>query len=145
MDFKFKSLRLKCFLLLLLFSGLAGAQNNLAFSRVLLLTATDTVPAGRVWKVESVLQGTSSAWQTVTSGTNSYFSVCGFLVNGVYTSAINYYRWYSTTTTGNGTAQSATSAGFQGTSLPLWLPAGTAIAPATNANGVSVIEYYITP
>jgi hypothetical protein len=134
-----------CLLLFIFHCQICNSQNNLSFSRVILLTDTATVPNGKVWKVESILQGTSSSWQTVTSGNNSYFSICGFIINGQYNSAINYYRLFSNYSGGNGASQSATSTGFQGTSLPIWLPSGTNIGPAINSNGISIIEYGITP
>ena len=143
MVFKFKPLIL-IVLLVIGFNNKSYSQNNLTFSKVILLTDTATVPLGKVWKVESVLQGTSGSWQTVTSGTNSYFSICGFLINGTYNSAINYYRFYNNYSGGNGASQSTTAAGFQGTSLPIWLPGGVQLGPAPNSNGISIIEYTIS-
>ena len=150
MDFKINLKTTILFIILgISFSNKSYSQYNLTFSKAILLTDTATVPLGKVWKVESVLQGTSGTWQTVskTSGNNNqyYYSICGFLINGNYNSAINYYSWYVNYSGGNGASQSATSSGFQGTSLPIWLPEGVQIGPAPNSNGISIIEFKVGP
>jgi hypothetical protein len=42
-------------ILFVLLNQLAYAQGNLQFNQVKLVTALETVPAGKVWKIESVI------------------------------------------------------------------------------------------
>ncbi len=67
-------------ILLVLFTSIAYSQGNLQFNQVLILDATvagvtHTVPAGKVWKIESVaINGNTSYFQIQWGGLN-YFLV----------------------------------------------------------------------
>ncbi|MFN4911774.1 MAG: hypothetical protein ACK444_07495 [Flavobacteriales bacterium] len=111
-------------------SFLCKAQGNLQFNQALLLSATAnnstqwTVPAGKVWKLESMGVNASAVYV--------YF-------NG--TMAFEY--WGATGSTGNnGYARSADSS-------PLWLPAGTVVGHYSNATTAyrwfSILEFNIVP
>jgi hypothetical protein len=103
------------------------------------------VPAGKVWKIESVFTaGDQDVYGVQTSGTNlSLFPACGvatfyYLYSGRYL-AINSIP----------ISFGIHSAGEQMTNLPIWVPAGSTICTCTNsgicARGYSVIEFNIIP
>ena len=124
------------------------AQGNLQFNQVKIISNIDppqTVPAGKVWKIESVFTaGNQDVYGVQTSGTNlSLFPACGvatfyYLYSGRYL-AINSIP----------ISFGIHSAGEQMTNLPIWVPAGSTICTCTNsgicARGYSVIEFNIIP
>ncbi len=108
-----------------------NAQNNLSFSKVKLITATDTVPVGKVWKIESVGRSGSTSFPptsnsiTINNNQNLEFNPVNVLQNV-------------------GTPTSYGGIGFgAGTQLPFWIPAGTIITVGQNSSVISVIEYSI--
>ena len=128
--------------------GLSYSQGNLQFNQVKIISNTDpsqTVPAGKVWKIESVISdGGQDSYPVQTSGAvQSFFGACGapafyYLYNGKYL-AINSLPISFGIHTSGGVL----------TSLPLWVPAGSTICMCTNASfcvrGYSVIEFNIVP
>ncbi len=128
---------MKTLLVLLAFAlgGLAWGQ-TLQFSQVLLVSSnTQTVPAGKVWKVENILASSSlvaSGNQTVNfsiSVDNSQVFVAGA------NSQVNVY---------NQGVQSMSSTSNQ-LVQPIWLPAGSTLAAGQNVFRVSVIEFNVLP
>jgi hypothetical protein len=132
----------------LLWCGVFYSQGNLQFNQVKIVSNTDaaqTVPAGKVWKIESVISdGGQDSYPVQTSGAvQSFFSACGapafyYLYNGKYL-AINSLPISFGIHTSGGVL----------TSLPLWVPAGSTICMCTSASfcarGYSVIEFNIIP
>lgn len=125
----------------ILLNQLAFAQGNLQFNQVKLVTAQETVPAGKVWKVESVIYNIpegSTTYQTGNLGScsaNDYNSAA-IIVAGTPTKV------------GQGTSPLAYSNGayvHSYTILPIWLPAGTTLSGGICLNKISVIEFNITP
>ena len=120
---------MKPFLFVFIFSALfgrLGAQGSLQFNDVKLLTATSnnttfTVPANKVWKVETAgVSTSSSAWLSIS-------------INGV-----SYHLMPSI---------SSDQGRFQ-LRLPLWLPAGTAVSmpfSTSDTRMISVLEFNIIP
>lgn len=114
---------------LLLLSNICSAS-NLEFSQIILIDAsvafTKTVPAGKIWKIES-------APVSLTSGT------------GLYKSMIQI--------NGKGCVLHDYSSGQVMNHLPIWLPEGTVIseyscaAPnfPTCSGLLSIIEYNVVP
>ena len=141
-------MRLGVILLCLVSSFSARSQGNLQFNQVKIIQNTDpaqTVPAGKVWKIESVFTaGDQDVYGVQTSGTNlTLFAAC---------SVPSFYYQYS----GRYLAINAIpisfgihSAGEQMTNLPIWVPAGSTICTCTNsapcAKGYSAIEFNIVP
>jgi len=128
-------------ILFILLNHLAFAQGNLQFNQVKLVTALETVPAGKVWKIESVIYNIaegSTTYQTGNYGncnTNDYNSAA-IIVAGTPTKV------------GQGTSPLAYSNGayvHSYTILPIWLPAGTTLSGGICLNKISVIEFNITP
>lgn len=149
------------FLLICMLSVLCvslNAQGNLQFNQVKLVTASETVPVGKVWKVESALSGEE---RYPTSGTalpsNSRF----ILVNG--TSVCVHEEHVATTGVGfngccgggfwmnnvgmavNSTTPVLVQVSAQPTKLPLWLPAGATLAVGAKVSSISVVEFNIIP
>jgi hypothetical protein len=129
------------FILFILLNQFAFAQGNLQFNQVKLVTAQETVPVGKVWKVESVIYNIaegSTTYQTGNYGncnTNDYNSAA-IIVAGTPTKV------------GQGTSPLGYSSGgyvHSYTILPIWLPAGTTLSGGICLNKISVIEFNITP
>ncbi len=134
------------------------SQGNLQFNQVKLVTALETVPVGKVWKVESALSGEE---RYPTSGTalpsNSRF----IQVNG--TSVCVHEEHVATTGVGfngccgggfwmnnvgmavNSTTPLLVQVSAQPTKLPLWLPSGATLAVGTKVSSISVLEFNIIP
>ena len=132
-----KKLLLFTFILL---SNLACAQGNLQFNQVKLVTSTETVPVGKVWKIESVIYNiaaTASGYQASNGSCNSTnYESTSIEIAGIPTKV------------GQGT-QPASYSNLQYTHsytiLPLWIPAGTTLSGGTCLNKISVIEFNIIP
>ena len=96
---------------------ISNAQ-NLQFSQALLFngTAVQTVPAGKVWKIEHQAQSYSS------SGSGLHASL-----------VINGFNWYL-----NGTSGSLPSGA-------IWLPAGATVAGWGQYTNYNILEFTIVP
>ena len=122
------------------------AQGNLQFNQARIITETDgpqTVPAGKVWKIESILSDGNDSYVVSGSGNNtSSFSDCG--LPSIY---LQYYGRYISI---SGTMFSFGIMGGQPMSqLPLWVQAGQTICLGTSstysAKAYSMIEFNIVP
>jgi hypothetical protein len=120
-------------------SSLFG-QGNLQFNQVKLVSAVQTVPTGKVWKIESIIYNTqivtATAWPDSYNGTTTNVEAANILLNGVSIT----------------TRKSSSSAAYQNanslvweTKLPIWLPAGTTLASSTGVYSLSIIEFNIIP
>lgn len=125
-----------------LWSLSALAQGTLQFNTVRLITNSQSVPTGKVWKVESVLS--SSNLQPSFAGCGSIASSSQVISVGgsnVTVSTAMHVHGSGTCSTGQG--QSLVHADV--TRLPIWLPAGTSLAPGTNVSSISVLEFNVIP
>ena len=129
------------FIVFVLLNQLAYAQGNLQFNQVKLVTALETVPAGKVWKIESVIYNIPSEMSSYqTSGSLS----CG--VNTFQNFAIEVAGVPTKTGQGVSAAQYSNLTYTQAyTQLPIWLPVGTTLSGGPCLNKVSVIEFNIIP
>ena len=125
------------------------AQGNLQFSQVKLVSTTETVPVGKVWKLQNFLPNVSLFTDITrnqinpTSGGIRNFII---LVNG-----ISIYL-QTTVTREVGRSDSywsqdgyATAASSSILNEPIWLSSGTTLAASTNVQFVSVIEFNVLP
>ena len=127
--------------------GLSYSQGNLQFNQVKIISNTDpsqSVPAGKVWKIESVFSEGGDTYPMGASGTvYAHFSACGLASFNFQ----NYGRYLSINNIP--VAFGIHSAGNQMTNLPVWLPSGTTICTCIPsyicARGYSVIEFNIIP
>lgn len=112
------------------------AQSTLEFNQVLVISgAAQTVPAGKVWKLESYVQS------EVTYGNNYNSSSCSsesyqspFLING-----LRYYNMGGVAT-GSGTLYTVATNAF-----PIWLPAGSTAGTVCSGDFLSIIEFNVVP
>ena len=119
---------------------MANAQGNLQFNQVKLVTSIETVPLGKVWKIESVIYNiapTASGYQSTAGACNSTcYESTGIEIAGIPTKV------------GQGTQPASYSNlvyTHSYTILPLWIPAGTTLSGGTCLNKISVIEFNIIP
>lgn len=130
-------------LIVLFFAAFITNAQTLQFSQVKLVgSVMETVPAGKVWKVESVM---STSTMVPSTGTldNTYYSVSKIVeINGqniVISRASRYTQSNSRYNSESTTDVSVSNV----TELPLWLPAGTTLRASTNATSVSIIEFNV--
>lgn len=116
--------------------GLFHAQGNLQFNQIVTVGTTSlTVPAGKVWKVESFTES------EVTFNSN-YSSGC---VNPNYHRPLvinnnNYYFFGNMATASSGANYITT-----GNKLPIWLKPGDQIRTVCSSDFASVIEFNVVP
>lgn len=116
--------------------GLFHAQGNLQFNQIITVGTTSlTVPAGKVWKVESYTES------EVTFNSN-YSSGC---VNSNYHRPLvinnnNYYFFGNMATASSGANYITT-----GNKLPIWLKPGDQIRTVCSSDFASVIEFNVVP
>jgi len=128
-------------LILFLFTSLGCIAQTLQFSQIKIVTTSETVPAGKVWKCTSVL----ASGTMTTTGNSSTTSSKQISINGsVVPISGRSYRFNGPTTTSTNARTSDQSFG-QYTEMPIWLPAGSSLAPSTGANGISVVEFDVVP
>lgn len=125
----------------LFFIGLSffiNAQGNLQFNQVKLVSSVETVPAGKVWKIENILPGVRP---TTTSWGNSTLD---FIIN-INNQTVYYLSSESKGSLfGNGqTGISSISVGIG--NAPIWLPAGSTLSAGTNVLSVNVLEFNLVP
>jgi hypothetical protein len=121
---------------LLFFSGYG--QFNLQLNQVVLVSNTiQTVPAGKVWKVESYMQAGIAAPDMIEIGTACAYS------DRHHPMIVNGQTYYLI----NGSPGHGSSGTFLavGNLLPLWLPAGATLRTACTKDVLSVIEFNLVP
>lgn len=117
------------------------AQGNLQFNQVKLVSNQESVPVGKVWKVESVIYNIPSGSSTYQTGNYGDCSASDYNKSAI---VVDGYP----TKVGQGTTPLGYSSGTYThtyTILPLWLPAGATLSGGTCLNKVSVIEFNIIP
>ena len=129
------------FILFILLNQLAFAQGNLQFNQVKLVTALETVPAGKVWKIESVIYNIPSE---MSSYQTSQSLSCG--VNTFQNFAIEVAGVPTKTGQGVNALQLSNITYTQGyTELPIWLPGGATLSGGPCLNKGSILEVNILP
>jgi len=125
------------------------AQGNLQFNQVKLVSTVETVPVGKVWKLENYLPSAQlaidlnrQANQASAGGTKNFV----VLVNGAQV----FLQTTITREIGRNDGYwsqdgYATAADYRIFDAPIWLPAGTSLAASTNVMSLSVIEFNILP
>lgn len=113
----------------------AQAQGNLQFNQVKLVSTIETVPAGKIWKVESVLYNTPIVGNGNATIAFSIGTDASILING--TSIV------TRSSRGVNTSQGGAYYSVWDITLPLWLPSGTTLSSSTGVGNVSVIEFNV--
>jgi hypothetical protein len=119
-------------------SFLSYGQFNLQLNQVLLVSNTlQTVPVGKVWKVESFMQAGIAAPDMIETG-----GTCA-LSDRHHPMIVNGQSYYLI----NGSPGHGSSGVFLAVSniLPMWLPAGATLKTACAKDVISVIEYNLVP
>lgn len=136
-------------ILLLFIAMLTSAQGTLQFNQVLLVSnVQQTVPAGKIWKVESVMPQSSlirvsdSYYYTPSPGQASDFVI---VVNGYNVFVGKVTAGVTCGYTGGSSSTSAVFIGVNEALFPMWLPAGTTLQASNNVRYISVIEFNIVP
>jgi hypothetical protein len=109
---------------------------NLQFSQVVIVSNTDqTVPVGKVWKIESYQQ------QQIGFGTSSPTTSCGdlsrprpYVIDGLNYNDIKGTGW------GSGSILYAA-----GNTFPIWLKAGQTCRTTCSGDFLSILEFNIVP
>lgn len=134
---------------IMLVSNLVFSQGNLQFNQVKLVSTVETVPVGKVWKLQNFLPNTALVQDlnrtyptAVVGGTKNFI----ILVNG------NSIYLQSQLSREVGRADAywnqdgyATSSQHSIFDQAIWFPAGTTIAASTNIQYLSIIEFNIIP
>ncbi len=122
-----------------------NAQGTLQFNQVILLTTSANVPAGKVWKVESVL---GVATTTASNQDGSYTATLPashtIVVGGSNVDVAT--ALLGSASVSYGYVSNARTMWFSKeicTSLPIWLPEGTSLATGANVSSISVIEFNV--
>lgn len=154
-----KTIRVLCVLAGWIFAvQMLQAQGTLQFNQVKLVTTQEIIPAGKVWKVESVM---SPEERYPTSGNTFPSFSRSILVNGNMVTVREEFVngtglgwngccgggfWMSNVGQNvNSTQTHLIHVSADNTRLPLWLPAGTSVEPVAPVNGISVIEFNVVP
>ena len=114
------------------------AQFNLQLNQVLLVgSTTQTVPAGKVWKIESYMQAGVTINEMVEST-----ATCNF-PGRHHAMIVNNQLYYLI----NGSPGHGSSGTYMavGNSLPMWIPAGTTLRSSCAADVISVLEFNLAP
>ena len=119
------------FFAFIFFGAHSKAQGNLQFNQVKLVSAIETVPAGKVWKVTNYLPTPNGNYQFAQIGLAEYL----ININGV---AVNLGRraYYNTS---YGLMDEVRHTG------DIWLAAGTTLSTFQNIAHLSVIDFNIIP
>jgi hypothetical protein len=114
------------------------AQYNLQLNQVILVgNTTQTVPAGKVWKVESYMQ----SGITITDMTE-FGTACNY-PGRHHPMIVNNQTYYLI----NGSPGHGSSGTYMavGNSLPMWLPANSTLRSACTTDVISVLEFNLVP
>lgn len=128
-------------LFLFILTTFSWSQGNLQFNQVKLVTAQETVPVGKVWKVESVIYAIPDDQSGAQSSAGASCGVANFRSTSIEVDGV-------TTKVGSGTntaSYSNLAYTHSYTILPLWLPAGATLSGGPCLNKVSIIEFNVVP
>jgi len=118
------------FICFLWISFSVNSQGNLQFNQVLLVSTVQTVPVGKVWKIESVTYSGGLPFLGASSASATADQIKINSINQVVRSLSSQYN-------GGMTVWEQT--------FPIWLPSGTTLEVSTGVNNISVIEFNIVP
>ncbi len=128
-----KKILLSTFLLL---SNLACAQGNLQFNQVIrVVEVLQTVPTGKVWKVESYLENELINSNSSSSSCTSSTIHRPLIINNGFYYFIGDVAWGSTNSLQM----------MNHNKFPIWLKSGDQIRTTCSSDFASVIEFNIVP
>jgi hypothetical protein len=129
-------------------------SQTLSFSQVLLVTSSQTVPAGHVWKIENILPTdrlavANTLWDGITlvDGVSNFDKVIVVNSQNIIVHSTSSTTSVQDQTTSNTSSIRSSNAGYGLASGildgPIWLPAGTTLAAGTGVYAVSVLEFEV--
>lgn len=128
-----KKILLSTFLLL---SNLACAQGNLQFNQVIrVVEVLQTVPTGKVWKVESYLENELLNSNSSSSSCTSSTIHRPLIINNGFYYFVGDVAWGSTNSLQM----------MNHNKFPIWLKSGDQIRTTCSSDFASVIEFNIVP
>jgi hypothetical protein len=133
---------LKNYFLIIVLSSLtllSKAQGDLQFNQAKLISAIDTVPSGKVWKIESIIYSSSivDVPGQFGSGCISNSLSDNIIING---NSVTVRKSSSAACSNSG----ATALLWE-QKLPIWLNQGNTISSSSGVLYVNVLEFNITP
>lgn len=138
-------MKLLLFSFLLIISIGSQAQGNLQFNQAKLITTLQTVPMGKVWKVESYAYNGGAAF----AGTQSNFYTNDGIYERTCINALMSYQVNGNTVQIPVSLSRSSNSGLislDGLNLfPFWLPEGSSLAAGTNMTYLSVLEFNVVP
>jgi len=120
------------------------AQGNLQFSKVKLISnIQDTVPNGKVWKIESFIfsQSIPNCTGSTTVNQDEFIKINGQNISVRSSRFLSGYFWQGGPGGWNATPNSDYNIWEQ--KLPLWLPSGTSLSSDNGVLYISAIEYNV--
>ena len=116
------------------------AQSNLQYNSIKFVSSIQTVPANKVWKIESVLY--SSQIPLANTNSTTPFATISDAVVLINNTPITFRS-----------TRTLSSAGYSGgayystweINLPIWITSGTVIEPSTGVAFISIIEFSDIP
>lgn len=128
-----KKILLSTFLLL---SNLACAQGNLQFNQIIrVVEVLQTVPTGKVWKVESYLENELINSNSSSSSCTSSTIHRPLIINNGFYYFVGDVAWGSTNSLQM----------MNHNKFPIWLKSGDQIRTTCSSDFASVIEFNIVP
>ena len=120
--------------------NLLQAQGSLQFNQVILLNSSSTVPTGKVWKLESAING-SNPNPSLCNSCNIGIQDCAMsiIINNTHICVSKFHENIIGTSLANSAA--ASESAYNPTNFPIWLPAGTTIDLGKNAVFISILEF----
>lgn len=132
----FKVFKLLIVILVLFNINSIDAQGNLQFNQIVMVTdIQQTVPSGKVWKIESYRQ------QQVGYSTTTPTTGCSDL-SRARPYFIDNYQYHDIEGVGTGVASYPHTAK---NSFPIWLKAGQVVKTSCPGDFLSIVEFNITP
>ena len=123
-------------------AGLLSAQ-NLQFGLTKLVgSKQDTVPTGKIWKIESFVYSRTLA--DCPGGSTSINLSDSIVLNG-YKTAVRAQRFSGLWNQWNPTNTFGPEFFLWEQKLPMWLPSGTTLAAGTGVRYISILEFKETP
>ncbi len=120
------------------------AQGDLQFSKVKLISTQDTVPSGKMWKIESFIYSQPIPNSSVNITQDASIALNGQIIN---IRSTRFSAPWAGTIWGCGCSVSAYGAAYEiwEQKLPIWLPAGTIVGVDIGVLYISALEFNVIP
>jgi len=121
-------------------------SQSLTFNQVKLISTVETVPVGKVWKVENVMvTGGLSSSSTTNTSTPSGVVIYTYFVDGIEYSITKVSGSVTSGLNSSTSSSSRVYLGIDRAIFPFWLPAGSTLAVGSGLARFSVLEFNVVP